>query len=78
MIPDKDIPMYEAMMKYGGGFVKAIAASLMHADTENYQKLERAIPEYFSEYRMMAEKEDNCYECGGEKDKHYAGCIKGE
>lgn len=54
MIPFSDIPMVEAMEKYGGGFVKALANALRHADYENYRRLRSTFPEYFTEYRKMS------------------------
>ena len=53
MIPEKDWEMYEAMKKYGGSFVVALAEVLARADSSNYSKLENAFPEYFAQYREM-------------------------
>ena len=55
-IPEKDYPMYEAMQTYGGSFVKELGELLQRADHINYAKLEAAFPEYFKQYRKMAEK----------------------
>lgn len=57
MIPEKDYPMWEAMQKYGGSFIKTLSDLLQKADGNNYRKLEQAFSEYFEEYRRMAEKE---------------------
>lgn len=56
MIPDKDYQMFEAMEKYGGSFVKQLALLLQLADHINYAKLKTAFPEYFEQYREMANK----------------------
>ncbi|MFA6097572.1 MAG: hypothetical protein WC788_08185 [Candidatus Paceibacterota bacterium] len=56
MIPEKDYPMYEAMKKYGGGFVQGLADLLQVADHENYAKLEKTFKEYFDRYRDIAIK----------------------
>jgi hypothetical protein len=56
MIPDKDWPMYQAMIRYGGGFIQSFAECLNRADHVNYAKLETAFPEYFAEYRKIGEE----------------------
>lgn len=50
----KDDEMIEAMERYGGSFVQALAQCLWRADANNYQRLEEAFPEYFKEYSNMA------------------------
>lgn len=57
MIPEKDYKMVEAMRKYGGNFVIALADLLQHADNINYAKLERAFSEYFKQYRKFGKQE---------------------
>ena len=54
----KDDEMIEAMERYGGSFVKALAQCLWSADANNYQRLEQAFPEYFKEYRKMSKKDE--------------------
>lgn len=56
MFTQKDDAMIEAMIQFGGSFVKSLGYALVHADPINYQKLERAFPEYFKEYVDMADK----------------------
>ena len=51
---DEDKNMYKAMQLYGGGFIKSLAELLTHADNDNYQRLEKAFPEYFEKYRGMS------------------------
>ncbi len=56
-VPDRDIRVLEQMQRYGGSFVKALAECLWHADAINYQKLKAIFPEYFNQYRLMANKD---------------------
>lgn len=51
----KDTDMIEAMRKFGGGFIQALAECLYRAYMENYQKLAEAFPVYFETYKRMAE-----------------------
>jgi len=46
----------EAMDKYGGSFVKALADCYRCADPSNAKKLEQTFSEYFSEYSKTAKK----------------------
>jgi hypothetical protein len=43
------------MLKYGGGFAKAIAEAYGKADLENQRKIERAFPELFETYAQFTE-----------------------
>lgn len=52
---DKDIDIIEAMEKYGGSFVVALAQAARRADSINLAKLKAAFPEYWEQYRTMAE-----------------------
>lgn len=45
------------MEKYGGGFVKALANAMVHADPNNYTKLVWAFSDYCSQYCKMAKEE---------------------
>lgn len=58
-IPEKDFPMFEAMRRDGGSFVKALALALVWADVDNYSRLEKAFPEYFEKYREIANKQND-------------------
>lgn len=51
---EEDIKIVEAMEKYGGSFVKALANAARHADHQNLGKLRQAFSEYWSTYREMA------------------------
>lgn len=57
MVPAKDERVVQAMETYGGSFVKALAKCLHHADVINYEKLRTTFPDYFNQYRLMANKD---------------------
>jgi hypothetical protein len=46
----------DAMARYGGSFVKQLAELTRAADPINRQKLMAAFPEYFAEYKKIAEE----------------------
>jgi len=50
--PEK-LEMIEAMEKYGGSFVKALAVCLRRADSINFDKLHTAFPEYVEKYQSL-------------------------
>ncbi len=43
----------ENMIKYGGSFVKALGEALLHADTENQQKIKDHFSDYWKEYKNL-------------------------
>ena len=45
----------QAMKKYGGGFVAALAEAASRADAQNLARLKHAFPEYFAQYAEMAQ-----------------------
>ena len=47
----------EAMRKWGGGFVQRLAQCLYVADAENTRRLRLAFPEYWEQYKAMAQVE---------------------
>ena len=51
---DTDLAVVEAMEKYGGSFVKALAACAHRADPKNLAKLKLAFADYWFEYDEMA------------------------
>lgn len=53
---DHDFEVVEAMEKYGGSFVKALAECFHRADANNVEKLKNAFPEYWEQYEEMAKK----------------------
>lgn len=46
----------EAMKRMGGGFVKALGEALMRADPGNRARIKEAFPEYWEQYRKIAER----------------------
>jgi hypothetical protein len=55
---DQDLLTVEAMTRYGGSFVKALAELANRADSINLQKIKETWPEYWKEYEKMAEKDN--------------------
>lgn len=55
-LEDHNIAVVEAMEKYGGSFVKALARCFRCADARNFRKLQIAFPEYWAEYERMAKR----------------------
>lgn len=53
---DDQIAVVEAMDKWGGGFVKALAEAFRRADPVNFRVLRNAFPEYWVQYSEMARK----------------------
>lgn len=56
MYSEQDFKVVEAMEKYGGSFVAALAECLRRADTQNFWKLRLAFPEIWNQYTDMAAK----------------------
>lgn len=53
---EEQFKVVEAMEKYGGSFIKALAECFHRADLLNFAKLEEAFPEYWERYKKMSEK----------------------
>jgi len=51
---EEDIKIVEAMEKYGGSFVKALANACRHADHYNLGKIRQTFKEYWDTYREMS------------------------
>ena len=51
---DEMLDVYKAMLKYGGGFVMALAEAFVHADENNLDRLKTAFPEIWRSYKSMA------------------------
>jgi len=47
---ERDVSILDAMTRYGGGFVKKLAAAAAAADGDNYRRLRLAFPELWVEY----------------------------
>lgn len=48
---DFDFWTIQAMVKYGGSFVKGLAAAALHADRHNLAKIKATWPEYWEDYQ---------------------------
>ena len=44
-----------AMRKYGGGFAKSLGMALMHADSDNCERIKSAFPELWDQYLKMSD-----------------------
>ncbi len=55
---DKVQATAKAMQRRGGGFVKALGAALTLADPDNRERINKAFPEYWKQYRSIAERHD--------------------
>lgn len=51
---DQDLAVIEAMEKYGGSFVVALAKAARRADSDNLAKIKATWPEYWQQYTEMA------------------------
>ena len=52
---DQDLKVIEAMEKFGGSFVVALAGAARRADQNNLAKIKQTWPEYWKQYTEMAE-----------------------
>ena len=52
---DLDLKTIEAMERYGGSFVVALAQAAHRADKNNLERIKVAFPEYWQQYTEMAE-----------------------
>ncbi len=50
---EEDNKIVEAMEKYGGSFVKALAEAARHADPINLQKIKDTWSNYWNDYKKM-------------------------
>ena len=55
---DADLKVIEAMEKYGGSFVVALAQAARRADTINLAKIKSTWSEYWQQYTDMAKGEN--------------------
>jgi len=53
---DRDTWTCIAMEKFGGGFVKALAALARHADANNLSLIKANWPRYWSEYEAVGKE----------------------
>ena len=65
---ERDNRTIEMMEKYGGSFVKAMAAMLRHADSMNFIKTKVLFNDYWNEYEKMGDEwflRNRCESCSG-------------
>jgi len=60
----RDYWTIEAMSKYGGSFVKALAEAARHADMQNLAKIKTTWVEYWAEYEKTGRELEEKYEQG--------------
>ena len=53
-----DFYVTEAMIEYGGDFVKRLGMLYRVADSENQARIKAAFPEYWEKYRLMAKMKE--------------------
>ena len=58
MTHDDKLRVVFAMQKYGGNFVKALAAMWLLADEDNCARVETTWPEYIEKYRALVDEAD--------------------
>jgi len=58
----RDYWTIEAMAKYGGSFVKALAEAARHADMQNLAKIKTTWVEYWAEYEKMGRELEEKHE----------------
>ena len=51
---DQDYAVIDAMKKYGGSFVKALAECATRADSDNLIKIKTTFSEYWKQYEEIA------------------------
>lgn len=52
---DHDLDVIDAMEKYGGSFVAALAQAARRADADNLAKIKATFSEYWERYEGMVE-----------------------
>lgn len=55
-VTEEEVAVVEAMEKYGGSFVKALAECFRCADPVNFQRLRATFPDYWSQYVLMVKR----------------------
>lgn len=56
MIDEEDYNIVDAMEKYGGSFVRALAEAARRADPINFLLIKNTWPEYWRQYQEIAKK----------------------
>ena len=55
---DELVTVYNAMMKYGGSFIRSLGRALMSADWINQRKIKNTWNEDWDKYKKMGEREE--------------------
>jgi hypothetical protein len=63
--PVTDLDVLDAMERYGGGFVSALAVAWRKADDDNRRRLRGAFPHYWEQYTAAAQNAANRRVRGG-------------
>lgn len=53
---DEILDIAQAMRKYGGGFVNALAMLIVRADDKNLERIKKSFSDYWEQYKEIAEK----------------------
>ena len=61
---DHDFRVMEAMQRYGGGFVAALAEAAFRADDGNLARIRAAFPELWAQYGNMQVDPEESRPCG--------------
>ena len=56
-IEEEKIYVSEAMIKYGGSFVRSLGEALINADAKNTKKIKEGWSDYWKEYLEQGKKE---------------------
>lgn len=56
MSNNEDGAVIAAMLTFGGGFIKALAAAAQRADQENFRKIKETWAEEWAKYAEMAKR----------------------
>lgn len=59
MSTEHEYKVVEAMEKYGGSFIQALAECYRRADHINFLKLQIAFPAYWKQYEEMCDKDES-------------------
>ena len=50
-----DVDVVDAMQRLGGSFIKALGYAASRADLNNLRRIKAAFPDYWEQYRKLAE-----------------------
>lgn len=53
-VTQEDHDVLQAMLQFGGNFVKKLAQAALAADPTNLEKIKIAFPDYWARYQQMA------------------------